>query len=73
MLAAFRANLLPSVDIRASQCLGQCGNGPMVLVLPDQVWYAQIHPDEVSAIVQRHLWQGQRVEALLYPKYHSPK
>jgi (2Fe-2S) ferredoxin len=45
----------------------------MVLVLPDQVWYAQIHPDEVSAIVQRHLWQGQRVEALLYPKYHSPK
>jgi (2Fe-2S) ferredoxin len=71
VLTAFQAKPLPDVDVVGSQCLGQCGNGPMVLVMPDQVWYSRIHPDEVAAIVQRHLWQGQRVEALLYPKYHS--
>lgn len=71
MLAAFQAEPLPDVTISASQCLGQCGNGPMVLVMPDRVWYYRVHPDEVSVIVQRHLWNGQRVKALLYPKYHS--
>lgn len=40
----------------------------MVLVLPDEVWYAKVHPDEVRAVVERHFRQGQPVQAMLYRK-----
>ena len=38
ILEAFTAYPVPGVTAIASSCLGQCGNGPMVLVLPDMVW-----------------------------------
>jgi (2Fe-2S) ferredoxin len=42
----------------------------MVQVVPDQIWYNQVHPDEVPAIVKRHLRGGQPVAAMLYRKFH---
>jgi (2Fe-2S) ferredoxin len=57
------------ITVTGCHCLGQCGNGPMVLVLPDQIWYHRIHPDEVAAIVQ-HLQSGRPLLKLLYPKFH---
>lgn len=70
ILAAFQA-ADPEISVSGCHCLGQCGNGPMVLVLPEQVWYHRVHSGEVAAIVRQHLRNGQRVEALLYPKFHS--
>lgn len=69
MLAAFQ-QALEGVTIQASGCLGQCGNGPMVLILPEQVWYCQVHPDEVPTVIQRHVQQGTPVKAMLYRKFH---
>jgi (2Fe-2S) ferredoxin len=71
VLAAFQAHHLPDWEIVASSCLGQCGNGPMVLILPEQVWYGRVHPDEVPAIVDRHLRGGVPIQAMLYRKVHS--
>jgi (2Fe-2S) ferredoxin len=71
VLAAFEAHPVSDVTAIGGKCLGQCGNGPMVLVLPEQVWYYRVHPDEVSAIVERHLQGGQPVKAILYPKFHQ--
>lgn len=68
VLAAFQARPVSEVTIIASSCLGQCGNGPMVCVLPDAIWYSQVHPDEVAAVVDRHLINGQPVQAMLYSK-----
>ncbi|NJN58684.1 MAG: (2Fe-2S) ferredoxin domain-containing protein [Leptolyngbyaceae cyanobacterium SL_5_9] len=68
VLAAFQAHLIMDVTIIASGCLGQCGNGPIVLVLPDKVWYARVHPDEVHTVVEHHFRQGQPVQAMLYRK-----
>lgn len=42
------------VTIVGCCCLGQCGNGPMVLVMPDQAWYRHVRPDEATAIMQWH-------------------
>ncbi|BAU42022.1 MULTISPECIES: (2Fe-2S) ferredoxin domain-containing protein [Cyanophyceae] len=67
VLAAFRAASLEGiegVEVVASGCLGQCGNGPMVLVLPDEVWYWRVLPEEVGAIAHQHLQLGQPVEAM---------
>lgn len=70
VLAAFQAHALPGVTVTGSSCLGQCGMGPMVLVTPEQVWYSNVHPDEVPAVVKRHLLEGRPVAAMLYPKFH---
>lgn len=70
VLAAFQAALLPEVNVMGCPCLGQCGNGPMVLMLPERVWYHRVHPEEVPTIVQRHLIEGRQITAFLYPKFH---
>ena len=62
VLAAFAALPIPGVTVTASSCLGQCGNGPMVLVLPDMVWYSGVKPEEVSLLIENHLLGGQRVQ-----------
>jgi (2Fe-2S) ferredoxin len=71
VLAAFEAHPLPAVTLIAAPCLGQCGNGPMVRVLPEDIWYWQVSPEEVPAIVEQHLIQGHPVEAMLYPVFHE--
>ncbi|KAB8332025.1 (2Fe-2S) ferredoxin domain-containing protein [Scytonema tolypothrichoides VB-61278] len=70
VLAAFEASPTPEVTITASSCLGQCGNGPMVLVLPDIVWYSGVSPREVPLLVEQHLRGGQRVTQMLYCRFH---
>lgn len=69
VLAAFQA-YASDVTVAGSGCLGQCGMGPMVLVIPEQIWYSRVHPDEVPVVVKRHLLGGQPVAAMLYPKFH---
>ena len=69
------------VEVIASGCLGQCGNGPMLLVLPEQAlietperkkfWYAGVQPQDVAKIVQRHLEENKPVRAKLYPAVHD--
>ena len=71
VLVAFRAKLIPEVEIIPCACLGQCGNGPMVLVEPEQIWYDRVLPEEVPVIVKQHLQQQRPVEKMLYPKFHS--
>lgn len=66
ILAAFEANLIPNVTVKNSSCLGKCGNGPMVLILPDQVWYCRVQPDEVPVVVERHLRGGVPVKGMLF-------
>lgn len=61
---------LDLVQVVATRCLGECGNGPMVLILPDQVWYSRVLPDEVPAVIRRHLIQGRPVRSMLYRKFH---
>jgi (2Fe-2S) ferredoxin len=67
VLAAFEADLAlartaqaqivqtATLTITGCRCLGQCGNGPVVLAMPEQTWYYQVHSDEVPVILQRHL------------------
>lgn len=42
----------------------------MVLVMPEEIWYSCVHPDEVPVIIERHLRGGKPVLAMLYPKFH---
>ena len=51
VLAAFRAMQRPQIESEGCGCLGNCGNGPMVLVLPARLWYYRVHPQDVSQII----------------------
>ncbi|NHN47819.1 ferredoxin [Halostella sp. JP-L12] len=41
--------------ITRSSCLGRCGDGPMVAVYPDGVWYGGVAEDDAERIVSSHL------------------
>jgi len=67
----FKAHLPSNIELISAMCLGQCGNGPMVVVEPDQVWYCQVHPDEVDQVIQQHLINKILVQVMLYAKFHQ--
>lgn len=66
VLAAFLASPVANVKVIGSSCLGKCGNGPMVLVMPEQVWYGKVHPGEVTAVIKQHLEGGHPVVSMFY-------
>ncbi len=60
------AGLAGSVRINHAGCFSQCGNGPMVVVYPDAIWYAHVSPADAAEIVESHLVAGVPVERLRY-------
>ena len=73
VFATFKQYLPPSTELIPVGCLGQCGNGPMVLVEPEQIWYSEVYPDEVPIIIKQHLQENSPVKEMLYPKFHQNK
>ena len=71
VLAAFRQLNTPNVTYEGCGCLGNCGNGPMVFILPARIWYYLVQPHDVPKIAaaveksmntilhitQRHEWE----------------
>jgi sirohydrochlorin ferrochelatase/(2Fe-2S) ferredoxin len=41
--------------ITRSSCLGQCGDGPIVAVYPDGIWYGGVTADDADRVVASHL------------------
>lgn len=54
------------IRINKSGCFSQCGNGPMVVVYPEGVWYAAVTTEDADEIVASHLIGGVPVERLRY-------
>lgn len=42
--------------VRVSQtgCLGKCGAGPNIVVVPDGIWYSGVTREDLPIIVARH-------------------
>ena len=55
-----------TVRVNRSGCMSQCGHGPMVVVYPDDVWYAAVGPAGARRIAEEHLAGGRPVAALRY-------
>jgi (2Fe-2S) ferredoxin len=64
--AVSEAGLNGRVRVNRSGCLNQCGNGPMVVVYPDDVWYAAVSPADASELVSEHLVEGRPVQRLRF-------
>ena len=61
-----KAGLHNQIRINKSGCFSQCGNGPMIVVYPENIWYSGVRAEDVQEIVQSHLIGGKPVERLLY-------
>jgi nitrite reductase/ring-hydroxylating ferredoxin subunit/(2Fe-2S) ferredoxin len=60
------ANRQGDVRINKSGCFSQCGHGPMVVVYPEDVWYAGVQESDLAEIVTSHIVGGCPVERLRY-------
>ena len=61
-----RAGLKGTVRVNHAGCMNQCGHGPMVVVYPEDTWYAKVDEAGAERIVAEHLVGGSPVEALRY-------
>ena len=61
--------LQDTVQVIITGCNGFCDKGPVVKVLPDNIYYTGVKPEDAQAIVDEHVVKGKRVTRLLY---HDP-
>ena len=64
------AKLPPDVVILSTGCQGQCHLSPTVRILPEEVWYCRVQPNDVPLIVEQHLRGGNPVHSKLHPRFH---
>jgi (2Fe-2S) ferredoxin len=54
------------IRVNHAGCMNQCGHGPMVVVYPEDTWYAAVDVAGAHRIVLEHLIGGTPVEAYRY-------
>ena len=60
------AGLENDVKVVQTGCFGFCAQGPIVKVMPDNVFYVQVTPDDAREIVEKHIVGKELVDRLLY-------
>jgi NADH:ubiquinone oxidoreductase subunit F (NADH-binding)/(2Fe-2S) ferredoxin len=58
--------LAEQVKVIRTGCFGFCEQGPIVKVVPDNIFYVRVGPKDAKDIVDEHIVKGNRVERLLY-------
>lgn len=58
-------NLFGKVSLAATGCIGPCSLGPIVTVMPDNIWYKNVSKEDVKTIVEEHIIGGSPVERLV--------
>jgi len=61
-----KANLQGAVRVNKAGCFSQCGHGPMMVVYPENVWYAGVQESDLEEILTSHIIGGYPVERLRY-------
>jgi len=54
--------LFGRVSLAMTGCVGPCSLGPIVVVMPDNVWYKEVSKADVNTIVEEHIIGGTPVE-----------
>jgi (2Fe-2S) ferredoxin len=54
------------VRINKAGCFSQCGNGPMMVVYPENVWYCGVQQADLQEILDSHILGGKPVARLVY-------
>ncbi len=54
------------VKLVMTGCFGLCEKGPIVIVYPDETFYASVRPEDVEIICKEHIYKGRVVNELVY-------
>ncbi len=53
-----------SMRVNVAGCLNRCGEGPVLVIYPEGVWYRYGTRKDIDEIISEHLCNGQTVERL---------
>ena len=56
---------IPNVRVIQTGCFGLCAKGPIVIIRPEDTFYAMVTPNDCEEIVNTHLIEGKTVDRLL--------
>ena len=56
---------LTNVRVIKTGCFGLCAKGPIVIIRPEDTFYAMVTPEDCEEIIQSHIIEGKVVERLL--------
>ena len=56
---------IENVKVIQTGCFGLCSKGPIVIIRPEDVFYAHCKPEDCEEIINTHIINGQIVERLL--------
>ena len=56
---------IQNVRVIKTGCFGLCAKGPIVIIRPEDTFYANCTPDDCEEIIQSHIVEGKIVERLL--------
>ena len=56
---------IKNVRVIKTGCFGLCAKGPIVIIRPEDTFYAQVTPDDCEEIIQSHIIEGKVVDRLL--------
>ena len=54
-----------NVKVIKTGCFGLCAKGPIVIIRPEDTFYAMVTPADCEEIIQTHIVEGKKVERLL--------
>ena len=60
------AGLENDVNVIQTGCFGFCAQGPIVKIMPDNVFYVKVKPEDAKEIVQKHIVEHKLVDRLVY-------
>ncbi len=56
---------IENVRVIKTGCFGLCAKGPIVIIRPEDTFYAGVTPEDCEEIIQTHIIDGNKVERLL--------
>ena len=56
---------IDNVRVIQTGCFGLCAKGPIVIIRPEDTFYAMVKPEDCEEIVETHIVKGETVERLL--------
>jgi len=61
---ALGAAIPGKVRINNAGCLDRCGEGPVLVIYPEETWYTYVDHADLDEIIDEHLCNGRPVERL---------
>lgn len=56
---------IENVRVIQTGCFGLCAKGPIVIIRPEDVFYAHVKPEDCEEIINTHILEGKTVDRLL--------